>query len=351
MLVNAGVGSEDSPVLTSPRAVLVVTLLVCGAAAAQGKAKKGKLTEPEPAAAPAPAPTPSPAPAFDATPAPAPTATPAPAPAPAPAPPKVAADQKPRLAVLRLQAQGVTPAQADALTDAIVSALAGRGLFDVVSMRDVETALGAERQKQLLGVCDTTPDACGLSLGDSLAAPFVLSGQLSRVGTAYQLTLQTVDTMKGRAIARANRLSSSLEELQRLVPWLAAEATGAPLPPPPSRVLPITLLATGGAALLAGAAYGVVTLTQEKQLNDELCPGGVPLDGRCTGTALRDRSFYLEQGGVLTRQKAIAAAVMASGVVLLTLGLVFMPPPDTQARVSAMVVPTLDGLAITGGFW
>lgn len=54
---------------------------------------------------------------------------------------------------------------------------------------------------------------------------------------------------------------------------------------------------------------------------------------------------------MLTRQKAIAAAVMASGVVLLTLGLVFMPPPDTQARVSAMVVPTLDGLAITGGFW
>lgn len=336
--------------LTSARAaVVVVTLLACCAAAAQGKSKKGKLTEPEPAAAPTPAPAPEPAPATPAEPpAPAPAAS---EPAPAPAPPKVAADQKPRLAVLRLQAQGVTPAQADALTDAIVSALAGRGLFDVVSVRDVETALGAERQKQLLGVCDSNPDACGLSLGDSLAAPFVLSGQLARVGTTYQLTLQTVDTMKGRAIARANRLSSSLEDLQRQVPWIAAGATGAPLPPPPSRVLPITLLSAGGAALLAGAAYGVVTLTQQKQLNDELCPGGVPEAGRCTGTALRDRAFYLAQDEVLTRQKWISAAVMASGVVLLTLGLVFMPPPDTQGRVSAMVVPTLDGLAIAGGFW
>ena len=71
----------------------------------------------------------------------------------------------------------------------------------------------------------------------------------------------------------------------------------------------------------------------------------------CTGTALRDRAFYLAQDEVLTRQKWISAAVMASGVVLLTLGLVFMPPPDTQGRVSAMVVPTLDGLAIAGGFW
>ncbi|MBL8923017.1 MAG: hypothetical protein JNJ54_29480 [Myxococcaceae bacterium] len=340
--------------LTSPRAaVVVVTLLLCSAAAAQGKSKKGKgkLTEPEPVAAPVAEPAPtvpsSPEPAPAPTPAPAPVATPP----PEPVSPKVAVDQKPRLAVLRLQAQGVTQAQAEALTDAIVSALAGRGVFEVVSVRDVETALGAERQKQLLGVCDANPDACGLSLGDTLSAPFVLSGQLARVGTAWQLTLQTVDTAKGRAIARANRLSSSLEELQRQVPWLAAEATGAPLPPPPSRVLPITLLAAGGAALLAGAAYGVVTLTQEKQLNDELCPGGVPPDGRCTGTALRDRSFYLEQGSVLNRQKWISAAVMASGVVLLTLGLVFMPPPDSQGRVTAMVVPTLDGLAVTGGFW
>lgn len=337
---------------SSRAAVFVVTLLVCFSAFAQGKPKraKGKLTEPEPIAVPAETPA-APEPATLApAPAPAPPEV-APAVAPAPAPPKVEADQKPRLAVLRLQAQGVTAAQAEALTDAIVSALAGRGLFEVVSVRDVETALGAERQKQLLGVCDSNPDACGLSLGDSLSAPFVLSGQLARVGTAYQLTLQTVDTTKGRAVARANRLSSSLEELQRLVPWLAAEATGAPLPPPPSRVLPITLLAAGGAALLAGAAYGVVTLTQEKQLNDELCPGGVPADGRCTGTALRDRAFYVEQGGVLARQKWISAAVMASGVVLLTLGLVFMPPPDSQGRVTALVVPTLDGLAITGGFW
>lgn len=274
--------------------------------------------------------------------------------APAPlegTPQKKPTDARPRLAVLRIQPQGVSPDQANAFTDAIVAALTGRGLFDVISSRDVETVLGAERQKQLLGVCDTNPESCGTSLGDALATSFVLSGQLSRVGSAFQLSLTTVDTAKGRAIARSNRISSSLEELQRLIPYAAAEATGSPLPPPPSRVLPISLLAAGGAAFFAGGIYGIITLTQERQLNDELCPGGVPADGRCTGTALRNRSFYLEQNDVLLRQKRIAAGVMLAGAITATLGFVLMPPPDSQSRLSVLVVPTLDGVSVVGGFW
>lgn len=323
-------------------AVCLMLALTAGSALAQTKTKKGKLADPEPAPVVTPA-----SPAAE----PAPPPAPEPVAAPAPVKPVIAANQKPRLAVLNLQPQGVEPAQAAALSDALVAALSERGLFDVVSMRDIETALGAERQKQLLGVCDANPDACGVTLGDSLAAPFVLSGQLSRVGSAFQLTLQTVDTAKGRSIGRANRIAGSLEELQKLVPYVAAEATGSPLPPPPSRVLPITLLTVGGVTVLSGAVFGVVTLTQQQQLNDELCPGGVPPDGRCTGTALRERSFYLAQNDVLLRQKWVAAGLLVGGAALTLLGFVFMPPAETQSRLSALVVPTLDGVAVVGGFW
>lgn len=333
------------PTLT--RTVCLVLALLASSALAQNKSKKGKLVEPEPAPVAAPAPAPAPV----VEPAPAPAPEPVAAPAPVAAKPAIATNQKPRLAVLNLQPQGVEPVQAAALSDALVAALSERGLFDVVSMRDIETALGAERQKQLLGVCDANPDACGVSLGDSLAAPFVLSGQLSRVGSAFQLTLQTVDTAKGRAIGRSNRIASSLEELQKLVPYIAAEATGSPLPPPPSRVLPITLLTVGGVAVLSGAVFGVVTLTQQQQLNDELCPGGVPADGRCTGTALRERSFYLAQNDLLLRQKWVAAGLLAGGAVLTVLGFVFMPPAENQSRLSAVVVPTLNGISVVGGFW
>ncbi len=343
MLVNPQKGSEDSRVPTLTRAVACLVMVLAAAPAlAQGKSsKRGKLTEPEPVAAPTPQPTPMPQP---------PTAPAVePAPVVAPAPMTVAADQKPRLAVLSIQPQGVPPVQAAAITDAVVAALSSRALFEVISTRDIETALGAERQRQLLGVCEANPDACGASIGDLLSAPFVLSGQLSRVGSAFQLTLQTVDTTKGRAIARSNRLASSLEELQKIVPYAAAEATGSPLPPPPSRVVPITLLTVGGVTLLSGAVYAVITLTQQAQLNDELCPGGVPADGRCTGTALRERTFYVAQNDALTRQKWVSASLVAGGAIIAVLGLVFMPPPDS--RVSALVVPTLDGLAVAGRFW
>lgn len=345
MLVNPGKGSEDSRVPTLARAVAcLVMVLVAAPALAQAKSsKRGKLTEPEPVAAPTPEPTP------EAAPAPAPVVEPVPAAAPAKL--QVAADQKPRLAVLSLQPQGVPATQAAAMTDSVVAALSSRALFEIISTRDIETALGAERQRQLLGVCEANPDACGSSIGDLLSAPFVLSGQLSRVGTAFQLTLQTIDTAKGRTIGRSNRLASSLEELEKIVPYAAAEATGSPLPPPPSRVLPITLLTVGGVTLLSGAAYGVITLTQQTQLNDELCPGGVPADGRCTGTALRERTFYVAQNDALTRQKWVSAGLVAGGAIIAVLGFVFMPPPDSQARVSALVVPTLDGLAVVGGFW
>lgn len=339
MLVNPREGSEDSRVPTLTRAVCLALALLASSALAQNKSKKGKPVDPEPAPVVAPVVEPAP------------VATPQPV-APAPTPkPVIAPNQKPRLAVLNLQPQGVEPAQAAALSDAIVAALSERALFDVVAMRDIETALGAERQRQLLGVCDANPDACGLSLGDALSAPFVLSGQLSRVGTAYQLTLQTIDTAKGRAMGRANRISDSLETLQKLVPYLVAEATGSPLPPPPSRVLPITLLTVGGATVLAGAVFGVVTLTQQQQLNDELCPGGVPPDGRCTGTALRERSFYLAQNDGLLRQKWVSAGLLAGGALLTVLGFVFMPPAENQSRLSAQVVPMLDGVSVVGGFW
>lgn len=325
------------------RFIVVVVLLAAMGAAAQGKSKKSKLTEPEPAPVPALAPTvepPAPTAPLSAV---EPTSTPAPK-------LSVSADAKPRLAVTALEAQGVTPAQAAAVTDAVVAALSERGLFDVVSARDLATALSAERQKQLLGVCESSADACNSSLGEVLSAPFIVSGQLSRIGTAFQLTLQTFDAVKGRPAGRSNRVASSLEALQQVIPYAAAEATGSPLPPPPSRVVPVTLLSVGAVSFISGAVFGVITLTQERLLNDELCPGGVPEDGRCTGTALSERAFYLTQNEALVRQKWVSAGLMAAGAALTVLGIVLMPPFETPGRVSLRVMPTLGGFAVTGGF-
>lgn len=262
-----------------------------------------------------------------------------------------AANAKPRLAVNELGALGVPAEEAQLIGDAVVTYLSARGLFEVIGPRDIQTLLGVERQKSLLGTCANDSLGCSLDLSKVLSARFVLSGQLGKVGSAYQLTLQLVDTEKGATSSRSSKIAGSLEAMRDLVPYAASEATGSPLPPPPSRAVPITLLVAGGVAFLTGGAVEVLALSKESQLNEELCPGGPQPDGRCGGVALRPREFYVAQQDMLTLQKAIGLGVMGVGVVLVGLGFWLMPPDDARTRISARLVPTPGGLALVGGFW
>ena len=264
--------------------------------------------------------------------------------------PATAADQKPRLVITELVALRVAPEESSALTDAVVTYLSSRGLFEVVGPRDVQTLLGAERQRQLVGACGEDSLACSLDLSKLVAARFVLSGQLARVGSAYQLTLQLVDTERSQTSSRSSKLAGSLEAIRDLVPYAASEATGSPLPPPPSRVLPITLLGVGGATLLSGGVVGLLALSKQGQLNDELCPGGPQPDGRCAGVNLRDHDFYAAQQKDLTVQKALGVGLMAAGAVMVGLGVWLMPAEDARTRISARIVPGLDGVVLVGGF-
>lgn len=259
-------------------------------------------------------------------------------------------EKKPRLVVNELTALRVAPEEAQAITDAVVTYLSARGLFEVLGTRDIQTILGAERQKSLLGACGEDSLACSVDFSKLLSARFVLSGQLARVGSAYQLTLQLVDTERAQTASRSSKLASSLEEIRALVPYAASEATGSPLPPPPSRVLPITLLATGGATLLSGGVVGLLALSKESQLNDELCPSGPQTDGRCAGINLRDRTFYVEQERSLVIQKAVSIGLMTAGALMVVFGVWLLPPDDARTRISARVLPSLNGLVLTGGF-
>lgn len=257
--------------------------------------------------------------------------------------------EKPRLFVSALTAQGVDAELARGMTDAVVDALTVRKLYDVVSTKDLETLLGAERQKQLLGVCENDAAACSQNAADAVTARFVLSGQLSKLGTVYQLSLQMVDTQKGQPVARSLRVSDDLAKLNALVPYAAAEATGSPLPPPPSRVLPLILIGAGSASFLAGAVIGMLALSRQSVLNGELCPTGVDPLQRCEGVSLRPREFYLQQDREIGTQKTVALALLLAGATLAVVGIVLWPPSDTQG-VRVSLLPSLGGLSIAGAF-
>lgn len=259
-------------------------------------------------------------------------------------------DKKARLVVNELAALQVKPEEASAMTDAVVAYLNGRGLFEVLSPRDVQTLLGAERQKQLMGACGDDGSGCTADLSKLVDARFVLSGQLAKIGAAYQLTLQLVDTTSTKNAGRSSKLAGSLTAVRELVPYAVSEATGSPLPSPPSRVLPITFMATGGAAVLAGGAVGLLAFSRESQLNEELCPNGVQPDGRCGGVNLQSHDYYVAQQEQLFAQKMVALGVAVAGAALVVVGAILYPPDDARTRISLRVVPTGTGVALVGAF-
>ena len=89
----------------------------------------------------------------------------------------VLAADKPKLAVLDFQAQGVPAETAQALTTAASQHLASRGFFEVVTSADIQTLLGVERQKQLIG-CSDSASSCTAELAGAMGSRFVLSGSV-----------------------------------------------------------------------------------------------------------------------------------------------------------------------------
>jgi TolB-like protein len=266
------------------------------------------------------------------------------------APPAGSTTAKPRLAVSPLSAEGVTPAEAAAMTDAVVQTLASRGLFQVMSQQDVQTILGAERQRQLLGTCGSDQQGCATNLAEALGATYALTGSLAKVGDAYQLSLQALDTVRGQPLGRGTRLARDLATLRLLVPYAAAEATGSPLPPPPSRVLQYGALVVGGGTFVAGGVLGMLALGSQSTLNSQLCPNGPPSTptASCGGTNLQALSVYKQQNNSLGTQKSVALGMLIGGAAIAAAGLYFMPPPEGGPRIA--VVPTPSGFSVAGTF-
>lgn len=264
--------------------------------------------------------------------------------APAPA---AATDTKPRLVVLELTAAGgVEPQLARALTEAVTGEVAARGFFSVVSSTDVQTLLGLERQRQLTG-CAEDSSSCATELAGALGARFVLSGTLARLGNAYQLTLQTLDATRAQPVGRATRFASGLEALRAQLTYAVAEATGTPLPPPPSRVVPYSLMAGGGLAVVGGGVIGLQALARQAALDREL------ENGLQQPESMRPRAYYTDESRAIGRQKTLSVVVLGAGAALAGVGLWLNPPavtPPAGPPAGVALVPGLGSVSLAGSF-
>lgn len=248
----------------------------------------------------------------------------------------VLAADKPKLAVLDVQAIGVEPEQAAALGEAITQQLSKRGFFEVISSSDIRTLLGVERQKQLLGCGDSS---CTAELSGALGARFVLQSSLTKLGDSLQLSVQMLDSGKAQTVARSVRLGRDAKQLADMLPWALAEATATPLPPAPSKVLPWTLIGVGAAVFAGGGIVAIDGFSRQRALKTEL--------SEQTGF-FKPRYVYADELEYIAVNKSLGLSLLAGGAVLVGLG-VFFFPKDTGAGAVALL-PTGNGAVLVGSF-
>jgi TolB-like protein len=254
--------------------------------------------------------------------------------------------ERPKLVVLELSAAGgVEPSVASALTEGLTSEISRRGFFDVVSAKDIQTLLGVERQRQMLG-CSEDAQSCLTELAGAMGARFVLSGSLARLGDTYQLTLQTLDSAKAQPIGRATRLSKDLSALREGMPYAVAEATATPLPPPPSRILPYSVMAGGALVFLGGGLLMFDAVSRERAINREL------ENGEQNPTALKSLASYQQEARGLATQKALSLGALVAGAATAGVGLYLNPksPTDGGGGNALVISPSANGLWAWGTF-
>ena len=249
---------------------------------------------------------------------------------------------KARIAVTSLAIAGELDAKfADVIGELVTAELAARGYFEPISASEISTLLGVERQKQLLG-CSEEATSCNAEIASALGAPYLMSGSLTKLNGIFQLNLQVIDTSKSRTIGRSTKIARDFEGLRSLIPYAVAEASGTPLPPPPSRVLPITLISVGGLSFVGGGVLGLLALNAESATT-----GALSADDT-NPSVLSPAETYRARFNEAALQRTIALSALLAGAALIGLGVFFMPPDAPQTGVRVSLVPTLTGAAIVG---
>jgi hypothetical protein len=258
--------------------------------------------------------------------------------------PREAPGSKPKLVVLEMSGAGGVPQDvAAALTETVTAEVAGRGFFEVMGAQEVRTLLGVERERQLLGKGCGDDGGCLTELGGAIGARFVVSGTVTKLGEAYQLNLQALDTQKGKPLGRTTRLAKDLETLRAQIPYAVAEACATPLPPPPSRVLPYSLAAGGAVVLAAGAISGFDGLSRERVANSEFAAG------IANPSVYKTWSFYQAESSSIALEKTLSLVGLFAGAGIIAAG-VYLNPPEvvSGAGVHLSMLPTAGGIAVVG---
>ncbi|XXF80752.1 hypothetical protein P2318_13645 [Myxococcaceae bacterium GXIMD 01537] len=103
----------------------------------------------------------------------------------------------------------------------LASLLAESPRFKVLTQQDLDGVLGAERQRQLLGISGCSDGPCLTELSNAVGARYVVTGRVDRFGESYIVTASLVDTVGGLSLDR-RRAESTADALPKGVREVAS---------------------------------------------------------------------------------------------------------------------------------
>jgi hypothetical protein len=127
------------------------------------------------------------------------------------APARPEAARKTRIAVLDVQYAGVGDRKTvEGLSALLASEVARRPNLAVLAGADLRALVGFERQKALLGC---TESSCIAELAGALGVAYLISSEVSKVGTTRLLSLALLDAGKATGLSRLTRKAYSDDQL------------------------------------------------------------------------------------------------------------------------------------------
>lgn len=233
-----------------------------------------------------------------------------------------------KLAAVRFHVVDVSESRAEFFTEHFADRLDDEGV-DVITPREVQTMLGLERQKELLGCADGT--SCLAEIGSALGADGIAIGDIAKVGDGFQLNVKIISAIDGRRFsARSTSVANEaalLEALTVAAKEMAVELSrelGKPLGPKRAvstlavRTEPSTVKKFWWAPVLGGAivgAGGAVSLVLAESTRAQL-------DSRTLST--QEANMLLSSGQTQRTigwvGVGVGAAAIGTGVLMLLLG-------------------------------
>lgn len=116
-----------------------------------------------------------------------------------------------KIAAPQISVVNIDEGPRDFLTEQIAQELADSGA-EVITARDIQTLLGMERQRQLLG-CGEEAAACIAELASALGADAVLVGDVAKLETSWRANLKLLSQKDASVVARWSHRAASLEGL------------------------------------------------------------------------------------------------------------------------------------------